>query len=211
MKRIFIIGAFTLAALTAYAQQNAPAKVMNECVVVSFSDHTQQKDPLYIINECAVSAEEVRELTNQGHIDVITVVREADQIKLYEQFGDTSNGVVLITLKDDLVWIAPEEPGEFMGGNIVTFEQWVKENIRYPEEMKNLKVDKVKVVVKFIIGKHGYIQPNSIIFLDGGNGNKAFTDEVRRVLLSSPRWVPAKQKGEAVAVSYVFPVIFSTK
>ena len=190
MKRIFIIGAFTLAALTAYAQQ---------------------KDPLYIINECAVSAEEVRELTNQGHIDVITVVREADQIKLYEQFGDTSNGVVLITLKDDLVWIAPEEPGEFMGGNIVTFQQWVMENIRYPEDMKNLKVDKVKVVVKFIIGKHGYIQPSSIVFLDGGNGNKAFTDEVRRVLLSSPRWVPAKQKGEAVAVSYVFPVVFSTK
>ena len=102
MKRIFIIGAFTLAALTAYAQQNAPAKVLNECVVVSFSDHTQQKDPLYIINECAVSAEEVRELTNQGHIDVITVVREADQIKLYEQYGDTSNGVIYIELKDKI-------------------------------------------------------------------------------------------------------------
>ena len=211
MKRIFIIGAFTLAALTAYAQQNAPAKVLNECVVVSFSDHTQQKDPLYIINECAVSAEEVRELTNQGHIDVITVVREADQIKLYEQYGDTSNGVVLITLKDDLVWIAPEEPGEFMGGNIVTFQQWVMENIRYPEEIKNLKIDKVKVVVKFVIGKHGYILPSSIQFLESGNGNKAFTDEVRRVLLSSPRWEPGKQKGEPVAVSYVLPVIFSTK
>ena len=190
MKRIFLICAFILAALTAYAQQ---------------------KDPLYIINECAVSAEEVRELTSQGHIDVITVVREAEQLKEYEQFGDTSNGVVLITLKDDLVWIAPEEPGEFMGGNIVTFQQWVMENIRYPEEIKNLKVDKVKVVVKFVIGKHGYIQPSSITFLDGGNGNKAFTDEVRRVLLSSPRWVPAKQKGEPVAVSYVLPVIFSTK
>ena len=109
------------------------------------------------------------------------------------------------------MWIAPEEPGEFMGGNIVTFQQWVMENIRYPEEMKDLKVAQVKVVVKFVIGKHGYIQPSSITFLDGGNGNKAFTDEVRRVLLSSPRWVPAKQRGEPVAVSYVFPVVFSTK
>ena len=190
MKRIFLIATFALAALTANAQQ---------------------KDPLYIINERVVSASEVQELTSQGHVDVITVVREAEDLKQYERFGDTSNGVVLITLKDDLVWIAPEEPGEFMGGNIVTFQQWVMENIRYPEDMKNLKVDKVKVVVKFIIGKHGYIQPSSIVFLDGGNGNKAFTDEVRRVLLSSPRWVPAKQKGEAVAVSYVFPVIFSTK
>lgn len=190
MKRIFLIATFALAALTANAQQ---------------------KDPIYIINERVVSASEVQELTSQGHVDVITVVREADQIKLYEQYGDTSNGVVLITLKDDLVWIAPEVPGEFMGGNIVTFQQWVMENLRYPEEMKNLKVDKVKVVVKFIIGKHGYIQPNSIMFLEGGNGSEAFTKEVRRVLLSSPRWVPAKQKGEAVAVSYMLPVIFSTK
>lgn len=209
MKRIFIIGAFTLAALTAYAQQNAPVKVLNECVVVSFSDHTQQKDPLYIINECAVSAEEVRELTNQGHIDVITVVREADQIKLYEQYGDTSNGVVVVTLKEEHVFIAPEEPGEFMGGNLVTFQEWVMKNIRYPEEIKNLKIDKVKVVVKFVIGKHGYIVPSSIDFLE--SSVKAFTDEVRRVLLSSPRWEPGKQKGEPVAVSYVLPVIFSTK
>lgn len=209
MKRIFIIGAFTLAALTAYAQQNAPVKVLNECVVVSFSDHTQQKDPLYIINECAVSAEEVRELTNQGHIDVVTIVRDAEQLKFYEQFGDISNGVVLVTLNEDHVWIAPEEPGEFMGGNLVTFQEWVMKNIRYPEEIKDLKVDSVRVVVKFIVGKHGYIQPSSIHFIE--SGGKACADEVRRVLLSSPRWTPAKQKGEAVAVSYVLPVIFSTK
>ena len=188
MKRIFLICAFILAALTAYAQQ---------------------KDPLYIINECAVSAEEVRELTSQGHIDVITVVREAEQLKEYEQFGDTSNGVVVVTLKEEHVFIAPETPGEFMGGNIVTFQKWVAENLRYPEEMKNQKASQVKIVVKFTIGKHGYIVPSSIDFLE--SSVKAFTDEVRRVLLSSPRWVPAKQRGEPVAVSYVFPVVFSTK
>ena len=209
MKRLFLIATFTLAALTAYAQQNAPVKVLNECVVVSFSDHTQQKDPLYIINECAVSAEEVRELTNQGHIDVITVVREAEEVKQYERFGDTSNGVVVVTLKEEHVFIAPEEPGEFMGGNLVTFQEWVMENIRYPEEMKNQKTSQVKIVVKFTIGKHGYIVPSSIEFLQGSV--KAFNDEVRRVLLSSPRWMPGKQKGEPVAVSYVLPVIFSTK
>lgn len=190
MKRIFLIATFTLAALTANAQQ---------------------KDPIYIINERVVSASEVQELTNQGHVDVITVIREAEEVKQYERFGDTSNGVVVVTLKEEHVFIAPEEPGEFMGGNLVTFQEWVMKNIRYPEEIKNLKVDKVKVVVKFVIGKHGYILPSSIQFLDSGNGNKAFTDEVRRVLLSSPRWVPGKQKGEPVAVSYILPVIFSTK
>ena len=206
MKRIFIIGAFTLAALTAYAQQNAPAKVLNECVVVSFSDHTQQKDPMYIINECVVPAREVQELINQGHVDVITVVREAEEVKQYERFGDTSNGVVVVTLKEEHVFIAPETPGEFMGGNIVTFQKWVAENLRYPEEMKNQKASEVRIVVKFTIGKHGYIVPSSIEFLRGSV--KAFNDEVRRVLLSSPRWEPATQKGEPVAVSYMLPVIF---
>lgn len=188
MKRLFLIATFALAALTANAQQ---------------------KDPIYIINERVVSASEVQELTNQGHIDVVTIVRDAEQLKFYEQFGDISNGVVLVTLNEDHVWIAPEEPGEFMGGNLVTFQEWVMKNIRYPEEIKDLKVDKVKVVVKFVVGKHGYIQPSSIQFIE--SGGKACADEVRRVLLSSPRWTPAKQKGEAVAVNYVLPVIFSTK
>ena len=185
MKRLFLIATFALAALTAYAQQ---------------------KDPLYIINECVVSASEVQELTSQGHIDVLTVVRDANELKEYERFGDTSNGVILVTLKEDHVFVAPETPGEFMGGNIETFQKWVAENLRYPEEMKNQKASEVRIVVKFTIGKHGYIVPSSIEFLRGSA--KAFNDEVRRVLLSSPRWEPAKQKGEPVAVSYVFPVIF---
>ena len=188
MKRLFLIATFALAALTAYAQQ---------------------KDPLYIINECVVSASEVQELTSQGHIDVLTVVRDANELKEYERFGDTSNGVILVTLKEEHVFVAPETPGEFMGGNIETFQKWVAENLRYPEEMKNQKASQVKIVVKFTIGKHGYIVPSSIEFLQGSV--KALTDEVRRVLLSSPRWEPGKQKGEPVAVSYMLPVIFSTK
>ena len=190
MKRLFLIATFALAALTAYAQQ---------------------KDPIYIINECVVSASEVNELINQGHVDVITVVKEPSELKEYEKFGDTSNGVVLVTLKEDHVFIAPEDPGKFMGGDIVTFQQWVAENLRYPEEIKDIKVDQVKVVVKFTIGKHGYIVPSSIIFFENGGNNNVFADEVRRVLLSSPRWEPGKQKGEPVAVNYVLPVIFSTK
>ena len=190
MKRLFLIATFALAALTAYAQQ---------------------KDPIYIINECVVSASEVNELINQGHVDVITVVKEPSELKEYEKFGDTSNGVVLVTLKEDHVFIAPEDPGKFMGGDIVTFQQWVAENLRYPEEFKDIKVDQVKVVVKFTIGKHGYIVPSSIIFFENGGNNNVFADEVRRVLLSSPRWEPGKQKGEPVAVNYVLPVIFSTK
>ena len=185
MKRLFLIATFALAALTAYAQQ---------------------KDPLYIINECVVSASEVQELTSQGHIDVLTVVRDANELKEYERFGDTSNGVILVTLKEEHVFVAPETPGEFMGGNIETFQRWVAENLRYPEEMKNQKASQVRIVVKFTIGKHGYIVPSSIEFLRGSA--KAFNDEVRRVLLSSPRWEPATQKGEPVAVSYVFPVVF---
>ena len=190
MKRLFLIATFALAALTAYAQQ---------------------KDPIYIINECVVSASEVNELIGQGHVDAITVIKEPAQLKEYERFGDTSNGVVLVTLKEDHVFIAPEDPGKFMGGDIVTFQQWVAENLRYPEGIKDIKVDQVKVVVKFTIGKHGYIVPSSIMFFENGGNNNVFADEVRRVLLSSPRWEPAKQKGEPVAVSYVLPVIFSTK
>ena len=76
-----LIATFALAALTAYAQQ---------------------KDPLYIINECVVSASEVQELTSQGHIDVLTVVRDANELKEYERFGDTSNGVIYIELKDKI-------------------------------------------------------------------------------------------------------------
>lgn len=185
MKRLFLIATFVLASLSTYAQQ---------------------KDPIYIVNNCVVSAQQLNELRDQ--IESITVVRDAEQLKTYEQFGDTSNGVAIITLKDEHVWTAPENPGSFMGGNIQTFYIWVMENMRYPEDMKNQKKE-AKFAVQFVIGKQGNVVPSSITFLQPSE--KAFEDEVRRVLLSSPRWEPATQKGEAVAVQYILPITFSLK
>lgn len=175
-------------------------------LLASFSVNAQQKDPIYLVNNCVISTEEFNKLRDQ--IESVTIVRESEQLKLYEQFGDTSNGVVLITLKDEHVWLTPENPGSFMGGNIQTFYIWVMENMRYPEAMKQQKKE-AKLAVKFVVGKQGFIQPNSITFLQ--RGDEAFEQEVRRVLLSSPRWEPATQKGEAVAVQYVLPITFSLK
>ena len=185
MKRLLLIATFALISLSAFAQQ---------------------KDPIYIVNGRAVTAEELNELRDR--IESVTVIRDAEQLKLYEQFGDTSNGVAIISLLDEHVWIAPENPGSFMGGNIQTFYIWVMENIRYPEDMKKQQKE-AKFAVQFVIGKQGNVVPNSIMFLEPSE--KAFEDEVRRVLLSSPRWEPATQNGEAVAVQYMLPINFCLK
>ena len=182
MKRLITTAIFSLVALCGWAME---------------------QKPIYIVNGCVRSIEEVDKI-NPSEIESVTIVRETKQLKLYEQFGDTSNGVVLISLLNEHVWAASEVPPTFMDGDVNTFLKWVMQNYRYPADMLAEKKS-AKMMIKFIVSKQGFIDPQSIHFLQ--SAEQPFMDEARRVLLSSPQWKPGLQKGEPVAVSFLIPII----
>ena len=175
--------------------------------VATYANSDVQK-PLYIINGKVATIDEVKYLGDD--LESMTVLTSKKDIKEFEHLGDTSNGVIVITLKnaeeEDLPFISADIMPQFMGGDLLAFRSWVMQNVRYPEAaMKEGKED--MVVTQFVVNRHGYIDYNRINILQSEYPD-IFAEEVKRVISSSPRWTPGFNNGNAVSVSFMLPITF---
>lgn len=166
------------------------------------------QQPLYIINGKVATIEEVKYLGDD--LESMTVLTNKKDVKEFEHLGDTSNGVIVITLKDaeeeDMPFISADVMPQFMGGDLIAFREWVMQNVRYPEAaMKEGKED--MVVANFIVNRHGYIEYDRIKIIQSEYPD-IFGEEVKRVISTSPRWTPGFNNGHAVSVSLVLPIAF---
>ena len=166
------------------------------------------QQPLYIINGKVATIDEVKYLGDD--LESMTVLTNKKDVKEFEHLGDTSNGVIVITLKDaeeeDMPFISADVMPQFMGGDLLAFREWVMQNVRYPEAaMKEGKED--MVVANFIVNRHGYIEYDRINIIQSEYPD-IFGEEVKRVISTSPRWTPGFNNGHAVSVSFVLPIVF---
>ncbi|MBQ8493546.1 MAG: energy transducer TonB [Alistipes sp.] len=177
--------------------------------IASAAERCEQQTPLYIVNGRVMTVEEVQEVPTTD-IESLTVLRNDKDVAEFQRFGDTSNGVVVITLKDreeeDMPFIHVDVMPKFMGGDINTFRNWVMQNLRYPEVALNMQLQDM-VVVQFVVNREGYIVQDGIKVLQS-NHPDIFVDEIKRIFATSPRWTPGIQTGTAVSVSFVLPVNF---
>ena len=175
--------------------------------IAAYANSEVQK-PLYIINGKVATIDEVKYLGDD--LESMTVLTNEKDVKEFEHLGDTSNGVIVITLKDteeeDLPFIYADVMPQFMGGDLLAFRSWVMQNVRYPETaMKEGKED--MVVVQFSVNRHGYIDYDRINILQSEYPD-IFAEEVKRVISSSPRWTPGFNNGYAVSVTLTLPIAF---
>lgn len=99
-----------------------------------------------------------------------------------------------------------EEKPKFMGGDENTFTKWVFERIVYPEVAKENGVQG-RVVLSFIVDADGYVK--NVTVLRGVD--PSIDKEAVRVVSSSPRWTPGRQRDKAVRVRYNFPLNFQLR
>ena len=103
---------------------------------------------------------------------------------------------------DEEVYLVVEQMPEFSGGEL-GLSQFLAKNVKYPiESMKN-KVQG-KVFVSFVIGTDGSVKDAKVV----RSADPLLDAEALRVVKSSPKWAPGKQKGKAVAVKYTVPINF---
>lgn len=168
----------------------------------------EPQKPLYIVDGKAMTIEEFKTIDTEL-IESMTVFKNDEQIRKFEQFGDTSNGVVVISLKNresgDEVFLMADILPSFMGGDIRTFQNWVMQNLRYPAEALEKGLEDM-VVLQFVVNREGYIAMEDIKILQ--SKHQILADEVKRVIASSPRWTPAVQNGRTVALRFMLPVHF---
>ena len=189
MKRLLLIMVALIATVAAYA-------------------NGEVQKPLYIINGKVATIDEVKYLGDE--LESMTVLTNKKDVKEFEHLGDTSNGVIVITLKsteeEDMPFIYADVMPQFMGGDLLAFRSWVMQNVRYPETaMKEGKED--MVVVQFSVNRHGYIDYDRINILQSEYPD-IFAEEVKRVISSSPRWTPGFNNGYAVSVTLTLPIAF---
>ena len=114
---------------------------------------------------------------------------------------DTSDG-----LADDdpekihqVVEVQPEFPG-----GMKEMMKFIQYNLKYPESAKAAGTEG-KAFVQFVVKADGSIENVEIMH---SSGDASLDAEALRVVKAMPKWRPAMNKGEAVNVKFVLPIVY---
>lgn len=99
-----------------------------------------------------------------------------------------------------------EEKPKFQGGDANTFSKWVNSRLVYPEIAKENGVQG-RVTLQFTVNTDGSV--SNVKVLRGVDSS--LDKEAVRIVSSSPKWTPGRQRDRAVKVTYTFPVIFQLR
>ena len=99
-----------------------------------------------------------------------------------------------------------EQKPSFNGGDANEFSKWVNSRLVYPEIAKENGVQG-RVTLQFTVEADGRV--TNVKVLRGVD--PSLDAEAKRVVASSPKWKPGRQRDRAVKVTYTFPVIFQLR
>ena len=124
-------------------------------------------------------------------------------IPIYEYRAEA---VVDEEVEEEIPFVAVQQKPTFQGGDANDFNRWVGQNLVYPEVAKELGIQG-RVVLQFTVMKDGTVKNVKLL-----RGIDASLDrEAIRVVSSSPRWEPGRQRDRTVNVTYTFPVVFQLR
>ena len=99
-----------------------------------------------------------------------------------------------------------EEKPKFQGGDANDFTRWVNSRLQYPEIAKENGVQG-RVTLQFTVNADGSV--SNVKVLRGVD--PSLDQEAVRVVSSSPKWTPGRQRDRAVKVTYTVPVVFQLR
>ena len=94
----------------------------------------------------------------------------------------------------------------FQGGDANTFSAWVNQHLEYPEIARENGVQG-RVMLQFTVNPDGSV--SNVVVVRGVD--PSLDQEAVRVIQSSPKWTPGRQRDRAVKVTYTFPVVFQLR
>ena len=143
-----------------------------------------------------------------------------DEVKVDDLIIDTEDdknmGVEIMDYHEEVIEEVVEEEAipfqlveqkpQFNGGDANEFSKWVNQRLVYPEIAKENGVQG-RVMLQFQVNPDGSV--SNVKVLRGVD--PSLDKEAVRVVSSSPKWTPGKQRDRAVKVTYTFPVIFQLR
>jgi tonB family C-terminal domain len=174
----------------------APEEVANQQQVTDLliveddkiEDDKQVKNQEDVLNnEAAVGAVDITEGTND--LNKIAIKEEVIAAPKVEDEQPVSIAMV-------------EQKPEFPGGEAAMYK-WLSDNIVYPSAASEEGVQG-RVVVEFVVGKDGSITNVRVV----RPRHPALDKEALRVVKAMPKWMPGRNNGQPVKVTYTLPVTF---
>ena len=104
---------------------------------------------------------------------------------------------------EEEVFFIVEDMPSFQGKGQEGFRTWIGKNLRYPEIAAENGISG-KVYVQFAVNSTGKVVDAVVV----RGVDPALDKEATRVVMSSPKWAPGKQRGKSVTVQFTFPINF---
>ncbi len=174
----------------------APEEVANQQQVTdllivedeNIEEEKQVKDQEKVLeNEAAVGSVDITEGTNDLN-KVIVKEQVIEQPKVEEE---QPMSIAMV-----------EQKPQFPGGETEMYK-WLGSNIVYPPAAAEEGVSG-RVVVEFVVGKDGSITNVKVV----RPRHPALDKEALRVVKAMPKWIPGRNNGQPVKVTYTLPVTF---
>ncbi|MCQ2176269.1 MAG: energy transducer TonB [Bacteroidales bacterium] len=158
------------------------------------------------LNQIPVLSDNIDIVDDDIKVDDIDFSSE-DDANLGVEIMDYHEEVVEEVVEEEAIpFQLVEEKPKFNGGDANEFSKWVNQRLVYPEIAKENGVQG-RVMLQFQVNPDGSVSNVKVL-----RGVDASLDkEAVRVVSSSPKWKPGKQRDRAVKVTYTFPVIFQLR
>jgi protein TonB len=104
---------------------------------------------------------------------------------------------------EEEVFFIVEDMPQFQGGGKEKFREYIAHNLQYPAIAAENGISG-RVFVQFAVNNRGEVV--DVIVVRGVD--PALDKEAVRVVKTSPKWTPGKQRGRPVKVQFTFPIVF---
>jgi periplasmic protein TonB len=101
------------------------------------------------------------------------------------------------------VFFIVEDMPDFQGGGQDAFRRFIAENLRYPQIAAENGIQG-RVFVQFVVNADGSVSDATVV----RGVDPSLDREAIRVVMSSPKWTPGRQRGQPVRVAFTFPINF---
>lgn len=167
----------------------------------SSADRRQETISDHVISEKSVrpDSESVSQGEADSDIDISPEADENDEISInMDSFDDKESEEET----EPISFAVVEEKPEFPGGDTALMN-FISTNAEYPDVARENEIEG-RVFVSFVIDANGKVSNVSV-----ARGVDPDLDrEAVRVVRMMPDWKPGKQRGKAVAVTYIVPINF---
>ena len=143
--------------------------------------------------------------------DILNIVTNDTKITTDIGFAEFEEDIEIVQqvavqeeeIEEEQIFYKVETMPSFMGGDLTTFRNWVQGKVKYPQLAQENNISG-RVLLMFVVEKDGSLTNIEVL----QTPDSSLSEEAIRVLKTSPKWTPGKQRNQSVRVKYTLPIDF---